>query len=172
MSANITAWIQQPRINHILHSFVYPKTPRQAEIELGLKKLKLKPFLEKGLLESLNPESRKGRYYLLSNRARKLLDLSCSRKEKNKDWPLLGWILASPKQRRVILKTLAIDSVKRTSENIRQRASKYNPCLSRISTKGILNELISRGLVMTELSERKRYYWISGKGRALMGRMD
>jgi len=69
----------------------------------------------------------------------------------------------------VILKVL--DGLKRTSENIRERASKYNPHLSRISTKGILKELIKRDLVQSKMTEGKRYYWISEKGRLIRGRL-
>ena len=73
--------------------------------------------------------------------------------------------MASPKQRLSVLKSM--DSKKRTSEDIRIRTSKYNPRLTRISTKQILNELISRGLIETEMIGRKRYYWINNKGKKL-----
>lgn len=57
-----------------------------------------------------------------------------------------------------------MDGLKRTSEQIRERASKFNPHLSRVSTKGILRELIKKNLVLSKMSEGKRYYWISGEG--------
>lgn len=160
----VAEWVNQPKIKQILLAFSVPKTPRQAEEELGIKKLKLKPFLEKNLLESLNPEARKGRFYMLTGKARRLLKLPCSKKEGNKNWDLIGWIISSPKQRLVVLKT--VDSEKRTSEEIRERASQLNPHLSRTSIKGILKELISRGLVETKMYDRKRYYWISEKGKS------
>ena len=53
------------------------------------------------------------------------------------------WLIASPKQRLVILK--ALDSIKRTSEEIRNRANKFNPHLTRISTKAVLKELTDKG---------------------------
>ena len=78
--------------------------------------------------------------------------------------------MASPRQRFIVLN--AVDSKKRTSEEIRERASGLNSNLSRISTKGILKELIGKGLIETEMSEKKRYYWISEKGRLLVKDMD
>jgi DNA-binding MarR family transcriptional regulator len=159
-------WVDQPTINQIIASFVEPKTPKQVEEALGLKKLKLKPYLEKGLLKSLNPEARKSRFYVLTNKARRLLQLTASTNERKNDWAVIGWIMASPKQRHVILK--AVDARKRTSEEIRERASRLNSHLTRISTKGILKQLIGKGLIDTEIgNERKRYYWITDKGRIL-----
>jgi hypothetical protein len=158
----VADWIKQVAINQILLSFSAPKTPRQVEKELGIKKLKLKPFLEKHLLETLNPEARKGRFYILTSKARRLLKLPSSKKGNNKDWDLIGWIMASPKQRLVVLRF--VNSEKRTSEEIREKTSQLNPHLSRISTKGILKELINEGLVETEMLDRKRYYWLSEEG--------
>ena len=93
--------------------------------------------------------------------------------KKNSDcsdcnYDLIGWIISSPKQRAVVLKTLAQNSAKRTSEEVRLKSTNLNPCLSRISTKSILRELIEKGLVETEMGiDRKRYYWITKKGRSL-----
>ena len=145
----VAEWIHQPKINQILVSFSVPKTPKQVEKEVCVRKLKMKPFVGKRLVRCLNPEARKGRLYMLTNKARKLLKLSNCKKVINKDWDLIGWIMASPKQRLVILKK--VDSVKRISEKIRKRASQLNPHLSRISTKGILKELISKDLIETEM---------------------
>jgi len=157
----LTDWIVQPKINAVLHAFSVPKTPRQVEIELTLKKLKLRPFLDRSMLVCLNPEARKGRHYIITPKTKRLLKLAYE-KQDDKDWDLIGWIKASPKQRLVILKSM--DSEKRNSEQIRERASQYNPSLSRTSTKDILKELIGKDLVETELYDRKRYYWITKKG--------
>ena len=162
-------WLQQSNRKRILPSFSVPKTPRQVEKELGTKKINMKPFLEKHLLKLLNPAAKKGRLYVLTNKARKLLGFPGCKKEKNIDWCLIGWIFAGKRQRNVALKVM--DSVKRTSENIRERASKYNPHLTRISTKQILKELISKKLVNTEMNKGKRYYWISEKGKLLSNDM-
>jgi len=162
-------WIVQPKINAVLHAFSMPKTPRQVEIELNIKKLKLRPFLARSLLLCLNPEARKGRYYIITPKTKRLLKLAYEEQD-DKDWDLIGWIKASPRQRLVILK--AMDSVKRTSEEIRERASQYNPHLSRTSTKDILKELVNRDLVETEMFERKRYYWISEYGRIIKKWLD
>lgn len=146
---------------NILLSFATPKTPRQVEKELGLKKIKTKHLVNKGSLTSLNPCARKGRLYLMTEKL-------TGAKFTAINWDLIGWVISSPKQRHVILKTIAIDSVKRTSEDIRRRASRLNVSLTRISTKEILKELISKNLVKTELQEnRKRYYWISKQGEKI-----
>lgn len=165
MKKEVADWIHQPKISQVLLSFATPKTSKKVERELNIKKLKMKPFKEKELVESLNPEARKGRLYVLTGRARRLLKFPSSKKEGDKDWDLIGWVMASPKQRLVVLRTMAIDSVKRTSEEVRKRASRLNPCLTRISTKGILKELVEKDLVETEMSEGRRYYWIGEEGR-------
>ncbi len=154
-------WIQQPKINQILFSFLVPKTPRYVERALRIKKLKMKPFLEKGLLESLNPRVRKGKLFRISTKARGLLKLPVSKSRGALNWHLIGWVMASPKQRVVLLRV--VDAAKRTSEELRLRASQYNCHLTRISTKEILNSLVDKGLIETEIVDRKRYYWISVK---------
>lgn len=164
----MTEWIKQPNIRRILHAFSIPRTPRQVERKLGIAKLKMRPFLSKGVLKSLNPEGRKGRFYILTEKTRKLLKLPYSENEDRKDWELIGWIRASPRQRFVVLQTMGIDSARRTSEEIRKRASRLNPHLSRMSTKTILNELISKGLVETEMNGVYRNYWLREKGRSLV----
>lgn len=166
----VAKWIHQPKNNQILVSFSVPKTPKQVEKEVCVRKLKIKPFVGKRLIRCLNPEAKKGRFYILTNKARKLLKLSNCKKVPNKDWDLIGWIMASPKQRAVV--SIVVDSVKRTSEEIRKRASQLNPHLSRLSAKGILKELISKGLIETEMNERKRYYWISEKGKLILDKVD
>ena len=159
-------WICKPNIQRILFQFSLPKTPKQVEKELQISKLKLKPYIDMGFLKILNPKARKGRLYILTNNARKLLGIPNDGFFGCIDWDLIGNIVSSPRQKLVILK--ALDSVARCSENIRIRASKFNPHLSRISTKGILKELIEFGLTETEMKDRKRYYWISEKGKNIL----
>ena len=161
----VIEWVNQDKIKQILFCFSTHKTPRQVEKELGLKKLKLKPFMEKQLLESLNPKARKGRFYILTNRARKLINLSEKEEKSHQRWDIIGFIMSSPKQRLVVLKL--VDLKKRISEEIRERTSRLNPHLSRTSTKGILKELINAGLAKTEMLNGKRYYWISKKGKLI-----
>ncbi len=163
----VAEWIQQPKVRETLIYFSVPRTPRKAEKELGIKKLKMKPFLKKGILECLNPEARKSRYYVLTNMGRRFLNLPVSRKERGKDWPILGWVMASQRQRSVVLQTIAMDLSKRTSEEIRRRASRLNPHLTRMSTKTILNERITKGLVETEMNGVYRNYWLSEKGKTI-----
>jgi hypothetical protein len=156
------AWVSKPRIKSILLAFSIPKIPKHVERSLAIKKLKLLPFLKKSLIECLNPLARKGRFYILTLKARKLLQLPNTRKGLNKDWKLIGKIMASPKQKLAVL--LTIDSHERTSEEIRLRAITRNPCLSRISTKAVLRDLIAEKLIITELIERRRFYWITEQG--------
>jgi predicted transcriptional regulator len=165
MTKDLNDWTAQPKIKQILLLFSTPRTPRQVEKALGIQKIKMKPFLKKKLVEILNPAARKGRLYRITNTARRQLDVSGFDKKGGRNYELIGWIVSSPKQRRVILKVL--DGIQRTSENIRERASKHNPHLSRISTKGILKELIKKGLVKSKMIEKKRYYWITEKGRVV-----
>ena len=167
---SIVHWLNNKKTRQILFAFSVPKTPRQIETELRTNKIKVKPYINKGFLKILNPEGRKGRLYTLTDKARKILGLSAGEKLKNRDWNLIGRVLASPKQKLVVLRVL--DSAKRTSEDIRGRAAKFNANLSRISTKGILKELVKDGLVFSEMGDRKRYYWINGNGKMLMKDVD
>jgi DNA-binding MarR family transcriptional regulator len=165
----IQKWLDQPRTKEILLPFAVPSTPRQVELSLGLKKLKLAPFLQKGLIKPLNPNAKKGRLYILTDKARQLLYLAENKKETKVDWELIGWTRASPRQRLAVLKTVARDTTKRTSENIRRRSSNLNPNLTRISTKETLKELISKDLIATEKGDdRRRYYWITPKGKSVI----
>ncbi|MBW2566350.1 MAG: hypothetical protein JRE24_05605 [Deltaproteobacteria bacterium] len=154
------------RRNEVLLAFSTPKTIRQVERDLAIRKLKMKPFVEKGVLKSLNPVARKGRLFVATAKARKLVGLPALKEGIDKDWNLIGWIRASPRQRLVILR--AADLAERSSEEIRERASRSNPHLTRISTKAILHQLVERGLVKTRFSGRRRYYWINEKGKSIL----
>ena len=158
-------WSSRSRNSEIIRAFFLPKTPTQIQKELNIKKFNLKPFLKRDLLKCLNPEAQKGRLYTLTDRSRRLLNLQESGNRNRKNYGMIGWVISSPMQRLVVLKTLSRDSMKRTSEDIRKRSSNLNPCLSRISTKSILKDLISKELVDSELGEdRRRYYWLTEKG--------
>ncbi len=163
-------WVKRPGVIRALVSFATPRTPSQVERRLGMKKLKMRPFVEKGLLRPLNVTAPKGRLFTTTAKARKLLGLPSSKRGIGKNWHLIGWVMASPRQKAVILKT--VDSLKRTSEEIRERASKLNGRLSRTSTKGILKDLVDKGLANTELTETKRYYRISERGKSVAEDVD
>jgi hypothetical protein len=162
----IEQWLNRHKIRSILHEFSLPNQPSRVEQKLNIKKLKMKPFLENNIVKPLNPNARKGRLYQLTPKVQRLLNV-CKKSRYNIDWQVPGWILASPKQRLAILKSL--DLVKRHSEDIRKRTSRYNPNFTRISTKQILKELITKKLVETEMGkDGKRYYWISHTGKKVM----
>tara|TARA_B100000614_G_scaffold254552_1_gene270049 strand:+ start:1449 stop:1988 length:540 start_codon:yes stop_codon:yes gene_type:complete len=165
----ITTWTNQSNTKSILISFSSPKTPTQVQRELGIKKFNLKPFLKRKLLSCLCPGNSKGRLYVTTNKAKRILGLPIQPSGINQNAKLIGWIFASPRQRLVVLKTMNRYSRKMTSEQIRIRSGKLNPCLSRISTKSILKELIQKGLVETEMGDdRRRYYWLSEFGNETM----
>ena len=164
----VKEWVNQPKIRQILISFTLPKTPREIEKELHIRKLKIKPFIDKGLLKSLNPYARKGRLYVITKTSSKLLNLP--NKEKDKNWEAIGWVVASSMQRAAILRVT--DSEKRTSEELRIRALKHNQHLTRISTKSILKDLIAKELVNTEMTGKKRYYWLSDDGMMLKSQLE
>jgi predicted transcriptional regulator len=114
--------------------------------------------------------AKKGRFFVATGKARRLLGWPACKKGIHKDWNLIGWIKASPRQRLAVLK--AMDSTKQVSEDIRERASRSNQHLTRISVKGVLKQLIEKGLVDTELTEGKRFYWITEKGRLTVNSLD
>lgn len=158
-------WTNQQQTKQILKSFSLPKTPTQVQHDLSINKFSLQPFLKRRLLKCLCPQNTKGRLYISTNRARKILNLPRTKIKSKDNLNLIGWIIASPRQRYVVLMTMTKYPGKRTSENIRIKAAKLNPCLSRISTKSILKELTDYGLVETEMGDdRRRYYWLSDQG--------
>lgn len=166
-------WIVKPKNNQILMFFYNPKTPTEAQRELDINKLNLKPFLQRGLLKCLNPDTHKGRLYILTNKSRKLLKIQNLKPGNKNNYNLIGWILASPRQRYVVLITMGKVKFKRTSEEIRIRSSKINSCLTRISTKEILKELVEKELVDSEMGDdRRRYYWITQKGISIAGDLN
>ncbi len=166
-------WITLPKNKQVLEAFLIPKTPSQIQTELNINKINLKPFLQRGLIKCLNPQTHKGRLYILTEKSRKLLNVEYPNKYEKVNYDLIGWILASPKQRYVMLKILGRDSIKRTSEDLRKRSSSSNPCFSRISTKAILKELMNQSLADSEMGDdRRRYYWITEKGKNIKREID
>lgn len=157
------------RNERILTSFVVPRTPTQVRNELNIRKFNLKPYLKRRLVKPLNPDGHKGKLYIVTERARKLLKIRANICLSKVDYDLIGWVLASPKQRYVVLETMFHNSKKCNSEEIRIKSIALNPCLSRISTKSILKELTDKGLVETEMGmDRRRYYWINEDGKILV----
>jgi hypothetical protein len=163
-------WTLRPETSKVLLWFLSPRTPRKVEKLLGIRKLKMKPFVEKGLLKPLNPLARKGKFFVATAKARRSLGLPALKRGIDKDWDLIGWIKASPRQRLVVLK--ATDSAKRLSEEIRERASRSNRHLTRISVKAILKELVGQGLIESKLTQRKRRYRITHRGRSILDALD
>lgn len=161
--------INNQKRKEILLAFSIPKTPKQVEITLSIRKIKLKPFLEKGFLKCLNPIGRKGRFYVLTQKARECLGLGYQEYDMKKDWELIGWIMASPRQRLIVLRF--IDERKLCSEEIRMRATQFTHHLTRESTKVILKDLINKHLVGSEILERIRFYWITEYGQKIKDEM-
>lgn len=157
--------IISPASRQTLLVFSMPKTPKQAQIELSVKEVRCWEFLRKGLLKCLNPESKRGRFYILSDKARECLKIPCPHFILDNDWEVIGWLASSPRQRLVILR--CTDERKLTSEEIRMRATQLNCHLSRTSTKTILKSLIGRHLITTEILERIRFYWINAYGKKI-----
>lgn len=161
----LTEGINNPRTRQILLNFSSPRTPRQARLNLSVKKLELRPFLKTGLLKCLNPDSRKGRFYTLTEKARKILEPDCPECNLDKDWEIIGWIVASPQQRLVALRSVYENKL--CSEEVRMRATLLNCHISRVSMKNILKELVGKRLVDTEILERIRFYWIAPYGQKI-----
>jgi len=166
---NAASWINNPKIRQILLIFSIPKTPRQAEKELSVKKLKLKPFLEQHLLRCLNPGCRKGKFYIITDKARNILKPNCPECDLNKDWELIGWIMSSPRQRLAVLRS--VNQQKLISEEIRMNATQLNSHLTRESTKVILKGLGEKKLTDSEILERLRFYWITEHGKKIKDEM-
>ena len=157
-------WINKPKRREILLVFTTPKTVKQAEKELCLRKLTLKSFLRNGFLQCLNPGTRKGRFYALTEKARECLP-GCPDCDINKDWDCIGWVLSSPRMRLAVLR--CVDDRKLYSEEIRMRATQFNSHLSRPNIKKPLRQLVEKHLVDSEIIERIRFYWISDYGQKI-----
>jgi hypothetical protein len=133
--------------------------------ELCLKKIKFRLFIKDGLLKCLNPKTDKARFYVLTNKARKILKQPPSEVNLNKDWECIGWVLSSPKMKLVILR--CVDGRKLYSEEIRMRATQFNYHLSRPCVKDILKSLLEKRLVNSEIMEHVRFYWITPYGQKI-----
>ena len=154
-----------PARNKILLAFSSPNTPQKAMHQLCIRKIEFNFYLKNNLLKCLNPEERRARFYVMTDKARKLLNQPPSEIDLNKDWECIGWILSSPRQRLVALRS--VDDRKLYSEEVRMVATQLNCHISRPSMKDILKELVERRLVGTEILERVRFYWISSYGKKI-----
>ena len=178
---DISDYLSQPKIKNILHSFSIPKTPGDVEKELNIRRFNLKPFIERNIIKCLNPESYRGRLYVLTKKARKLLLLPYSNIDLNKDWDLICRVKRSPKLMKIVLTTISKKQIKRTSDELREENDLNH--MHRITIKNTLNSLIKKGLVETELTpdlrrifrgrkiytkKLRRYYWISEKGEKVL----
>lgn len=165
-------WVLETKNNEILLSFLNPVTQAQVIKKHSVSRYYLKQFLKTRLIECLSQNPHKGQVYVLTNKAKRLLQIHSPKIQNKISIELLGWILASPKQRLVVLQTLSKNPIRLTSEQIRMKSKNNNPCLSRISTKNILRELTDKGLVETEMgSNRRRYYWISDLGISIVSEL-
>ena len=169
MKKGVTRKLQQKKVRDILCLFSHPNMPKRVERKLGVGRLRIKPYIESGLLRSLNQGARKGRLYILTDEARRQLNVADTNGNEHDDWELTGWVLASPKQRLPVL--LATDSTRRSSETIRKRASRFNPRLTRVSSSSILRELAEKGLIHTRKERRNRYYWLAEKGKQVLAKI-
>ena len=149
----------------ILLAFSSPATPKKAMHQLCVRKIKFQIYVNAGLLKCLNPEEKRARFYVLTEKARKLLSLPHSDVDLHKDWKCIGWILSSPKMKLTVLRF--VDERKLCSEEVRMRATQFNWHLSRSSMKDILKELVGKHLVDTELLEGIRFYWIAPYGQKI-----
>jgi DNA-binding PadR family transcriptional regulator len=178
---DMTDWLSQSKIKNTLYSFSIPKTPRDVEKELNITRFNLKPLLKRNMIKCLDPESYKGRLYVLTKKARKLLQLPDSNIDLNKDWKLISNIKGSQKLKKIVLITISKKPVKRTSDELLKENDLNH--MHRITIKNTLNSLIKKGLVETELTpdlrrifrgrkiytkKLRRYYWISEKGKEVL----
>jgi DNA-binding MarR family transcriptional regulator len=157
--------IISPANKRILLAFSTPKTPQKAMLELCLKKIGFNDYIKAGLLKCLNPEESRARFYVLADKARKLLSQPPCDVSLHKDWNCIGWVMSGPKMKLAVLR--CVDERKLYSEEIRIRASQFNCHLSRTSVKDILKGLVEKHLVDTEIMERVRFYWITPHGQKI-----
>lgn len=166
MPDDIAGWINKsPERKRILLAFAEPKTIKQAQTLLSVRKLTAKSFINHSCLKCLNPHAEKGRFYVLSKKARESLNPNCNEYDAYKDWECIGWIVSSPRMRLAVLRS--VDNRKLYSEEIRMVATQFNSKLSRTWTRNTLKELEGKKLVESELMEHIRFYWISSYGQKI-----
>ena len=159
-------WINQtPERKRILLVFSEPRTVKQAQVMLSVRKLTLRSFLNHGCLKCLNPNAEKGRFYVLSKKSRECLKPNCNEYDANKDWECIGWIISSPRMWLAVLR--CVDDRKLYSEEIRMVATQFNAKLSRTWTRNTLKELEEKKLVQSEIMEHIRFYWITSHGQKI-----
>jgi len=97
-------FVISPASKRILLAFSSPSTPKKAMHLLCVRKIKFQIYVNAGLLKCLNPEEKRARFYVLTEKARKLLSLPPSELDLHKDWECIGWIISSPKMKLTVLR--------------------------------------------------------------------
>ncbi len=166
MPDDISGWInKKPERKRILLAFAEPRTIKRVQTALSIRKLTLKSFINNACLKCLNPRARKGRFYVLSKKARECLKPNCYEYDSGKDWECIGWVCSSPRMRLAVLRS--VDDRKLYSEEIRMVASQFNCRLSRTWTRNTLKELEGKNLVQSEIMEHIRFFWITPYGQKI-----
>ena len=83
---------------------------------------------------------------------------------------LKDWILSSPRRRLIVFQ--AINTIERSSEEIRRRANRLNPNLNRVGTQLVLKDFVELGLVESEIINGKLFYCLTEIGKETLNEMS
>ena len=158
--------------------FMYkPRFPAEIVRLLGLSKKNsvsyiLSDFVKLGIAVCLNPTSRTGRLYSLTDRGREALRTLL--REENKEAvftdippeliPLYSEIVSS-KRKNALLK--ALNEIPRPPQEIRFSARRYNDEITRVGAYHLLSWFCEKGVALGSLKNKKLAYRLSDKGKLL-----
>ncbi|MFH1644852.1 MAG: hypothetical protein ABIB11_00365 [Candidatus Omnitrophota bacterium] len=158
--------------------FLYkPRFPAEIVRLLGLSKKNsvsyiLSDFVESGIAVCLNPASRTGRLYSLTDKGREALRTLL--REENKEViftdipieliPLYSEIVSS-RRKSAILKGL--NEIPRPPQEIRFSAKRYDNDITRVGAYHLLNWFCEKGVALSCRKNKKLAYRLSDKGKLL-----
>lgn len=156
----------------VLRIMTKPMTPTEIGEKIGLKRIRVEGFLERGIFKCLTPEARKGRVYGLAEKGQKIgkrlvkdEDRVYSYFEPNIDWYAYGWIACS-KAIRMIFKavTTGRQTVKEIDEYLKARGRQL--ILTYSYKYKLLRDLVKKGLLSVS-GDKRKLFALTEKGMRL-----
>lgn len=156
----------------VLRIMTKPMTPTEIGEKIGLKRIRVRGFLEKGIFKCLTPKAKKGRVYGLTEKGQKTAkrlakdeDRAYSYFELDIDWYSYGWITCS-KPVRMIFKAVATgrESVKEIDEYL--KAPGRQLILTYSYKYKLLRDLVKKGLLSVS-GDKRKLFALTEKGKEI-----
>lgn len=156
----------------VLRIMTKPMTPTEIGEKIGLKRIRVEGFLEKGIFKCLSPETKKGRVYGLTEEGqRRAMKLAKDENriytyfEPNIDWYSYGWMTCS-KPARMIFK--AVTTGRETAKEIDEylKAPGGQLILTYSYKYKLLRDLVKKGLLSVS-GDKRKLFALTEKGKEI-----